>query len=185
MKNLRQRYAAAALLVVAIGTSAAAQSTIPDRLSDADFWKLVNDISEPGGYFRSDNFLSNEQGFLYPIPELKKTTRPGGVYLGVGPEQNFTYIVALQPKMAVIFDIRRQNMIEHLMYKALVEMSADRAEFIGRLFSRVRPAGLDTASTVTALFSAYVDAPADSAGYRANLIAIKDRLTKAHGFVLT
>ena len=185
MKNLRQRYAAAALLVVAIGTSVAAQSTIPDRLSDADFWKLVNDISEPGGYFRSDNFLSNEQGFLYPIPELKKTTRPGGVYLGVGPEQNFTYIVALQPKMAIIFDIRRQNMIEHLMYKALVEMSPDRAEFVSKLFGRKRPSGLDTSTSSLMLWTAYDTASADSVLYRTTLAAIKDRLTKVHGFVLS
>jgi len=30
--------------------------------------------------------------FQYVIKELKKVT-PGGVYLGVGPDQNFTYVV--------------------------------------------------------------------------------------------
>src|SRR4051794_39345264 len=36
-------------------------NTLPDRLSDAEFWKLASDISEPGGYFRiEDNFTSNE-----------------------------------------------------------------------------------------------------------------------------
>jgi hypothetical protein len=184
MKTLRLR-SYAFVVALAGATSAAAQSTIPDRLSDYDFWKLVNDVSEPGGYFRSDNFLSNELGFQYPIPELKRTTKPGGVYLGVGPEQNFTYIVALQPKMAVIFDIRRQNMIEHLMYKALIETSPDRATFLAKLFSRKRPDGLDTASTVTALFNAYVEAPVDSAAYRSNLAAIKDRLARVHGFALS
>jgi hypothetical protein len=176
------RLLATALLVA---TPAAAQSTIPSSLSDKDFWQLVNDVSEPGGYFRSDNFLSNEMGFLYPIGELKRTTKPGGVYLGVGPEQNFTYIAALQPKMAVLFDIRRQMMVHHLMYKALFELSADRAEFLSKLFSRPRPAAVDTMTTAIKLFDAYIDSPSDSAMYRRNLIAIKDQLTKKHGFTLT
>jgi hypothetical protein len=69
------------------------------------------------------------------IPALRRIVTPGGVYIGVGPEQNFTYIVALEPKMAFIIDIRRQNMLEYLFYKALMETSADRAEFLSRLFS--------------------------------------------------
>ena len=63
------------------------------------------------------------------------------MYLGVGPEQNFTYIVALRPKLAFIVDIRRGNMNEHLLYKAFIELSADRADFLSRLFARPRPAG--------------------------------------------
>ena len=176
------RLIATALLIAA---PAAAQSTIPSSLSDKEFWQLVNDVSEPGGYFRSDNFLSNEMGFLYPIQELKRITKPGGVYLGVGPEQNFTYIAALQPKMAILFDIRRQMVIHQLMYKALFELSADRGEFLSKLFSRTRPAGLDTTTTPIRLFDAYIDAPSDSAMYRRNLIAIKDHLTRKHGFTLT
>ena len=78
---------------------------------------MITDFSEAGGYFRSDNFLSNEAGYQHVIPLLKKSIRPGGVYLGVGPEQNFTYVVALEPKMAFIVDIRRQNMLEHLLIK--------------------------------------------------------------------
>ena len=173
----------ATALIIAVPASA--QSTIPSSLSDKDFWQMVNDVSEPGGFFRSDNFLSNEMGFLHPIPELKRTTKTGGVYLGVGPEQNFTYIAALQPKMAVLFDIRRQMMVHHLMYKALFELSADRADFLSRLFSRPRPAGLDTATMPVRLFDAYIDAAPDSAMYRRNLIAIKDHLTKKHGFTIT
>src|SRR5215212_3888557 len=127
--------------VVAIGLQsprAVAQSVVPAKLSDSAFWKLVTDVSEPGGSFRSDNFVSNETTFQWVIPDLLRTTKPGGVYLGVGPDQNFTYIVALKPKIAFIFDIRRQNMLTHLMYKALLETSSDRADFISRLFSRAR-----------------------------------------------
>ena len=152
--------------LVVIASLAQAQSTIAPRLTDKELWQLNAEFSEPGGYFRSENFLSNETGFQYVIPELKRTIKPGGVYLGVGPEQNFTYIVALQPKMAIIFDIRRGNMIEHLMYKALFEMSADRADFLSKLFSRPRPSGLDYASTPRQLFDAYIAARPDSALYR-------------------
>ena len=93
------------------------------------------------------------------------------MYLGVGPEQNFTYIVALQPKIAIIFDIRRGNMIEHLMYKALFELSNDRSDFLSKLFSRPRPAGLETSSSPQQLFDAYTAAARDSARTRASSAA--------------
>src|SRR5215467_13914302 len=81
-----------------------AAEALPAQLSDEAFWNLVTEFSEAGGYFRSDNFVSNETTFQYVIKDLKKTS-PVGVYLGVGPDQNFTYIVAMQPKIAIIFDI--------------------------------------------------------------------------------
>jgi hypothetical protein len=102
--------------LVLIVPSLFAADTIPRELTDDAFWRLVNDYSEQGGSFRFE-YMSNEQQFQYVIPRLKENKKPGGVYLGVGPEQNFTYIAALQPKMAFIFDIRRQNMVEHLIYK--------------------------------------------------------------------
>jgi len=46
----------------------------------------------------------------------------GGVYLGVGPNQNFTYIAKVQPRYAFIIDIRRQNFLEHLLFKALLPL---------------------------------------------------------------
>ena len=101
MVQRRQIIVAVVAVVVSLGgrpfvpeTHVAAE-TIPSRLSDRAFWQLVTELSETGGYFRSDNFLSNENAFQSVIPELKSTLPTGGVYLGVGPEQNFTYIVAL------------------------------------------------------------------------------------------
>src|ERR1043166_4114926 len=64
---------------------------LPARLSDGEFWRMVSEFSEADGFFRSDNFVSNESTFQYVIPELTRRTKPGGVYLGVGPDQNFTY----------------------------------------------------------------------------------------------
>ena len=137
-----------------LGVRTAAQS-LPSRLSDQEFWKLVTDLSEPDGTFRSDNLLSNEVWLQYVIPELLKTAKTGRVYMGVGPEQNFTYMTAMKPSMAFIVDIRRGNLDLHLVYKALFEMSADRADFVSRLFSRKRPTGLTDKSTAEEIFEAF------------------------------
>src|SRR5689334_2037650 len=161
MRMLRKAAALAALTVAYAAASARAQS-LPSRLSDDDFWHLVNDLSEAGGYFRSDNFVSNETTFQHVIPELVKSHPSGGVYLGVGPDQNFTYIVALKPRLSIVTDIRRQNMIEHLMYKAVIELAPTRADFLTLLFSRPRPAGLADTTSSPALLQAYIAAPADS-----------------------
>src|SRR5262249_30230933 len=107
-----------------------AADTLPEQLSDEAFWKIVEDFSENGGTFVSENFSSNELGYETLIPKLQAVINPGGVYLGVGPEQNFQYIAGLRPKIAFIIDIRRQNMIQHLMYKAAFEMSANRSDFL-------------------------------------------------------
>jgi len=131
-----------------------ASDNLPAQIGDDAFWQMISEFSEPGGYFRSDNFLSNENAFQLVIPELSKRESPGGVYLGVGPEQNFTYLVALQPKLAFIIDIRRQNMLEHLLYKALIERSANREEFLSRLFSREPPRDLRADAGVDASFEA-------------------------------
>jgi hypothetical protein len=160
-------------------------AAIPARLTDAEFWRLIETLSEPNGYFRSDNLVSNEDSFQTVIPALARTVKPGGVYLGVGPDQNFTYITALQPKIAFILDIRRGNLLEHLMYKALIELSADRADFLSRLFSRKRPAGLDRESTPQQLFAAYAPVAATEALYDANILAIVQHLRTRHKFALS
>jgi hypothetical protein len=154
-------------------------------LTDKQFWDLSKEWSEEDGTFRSDNLLSNETGFQYVIPDLLKTAKPGRVYMGVGPEQNFTYIAALKPAMAVIVDIRHGNLDVHLMYKALFELSEDRADFVSRLFSRKRPSGLTTESTADEIFKAYLAASGDKVVYEQNLNAIENVLVKKHGFPLT
>lgn len=171
-------------LVLVIGLTAAAAS-LPARLGDQEFWRLVSDSSEPDGVFRSDNLLSNELGFQFVVPELARTTKAGRVYLGVGPEQNFTYIVATKPAMAFIVDIRRGNLDLQLMYKALFELSADRVEFVSRLFSMKRPEGLTAKSTSSAIFGAFLNVTRDRTLFDENLRAIENLLTKKHGFALS
>ena len=133
-------------------------SRLPATLNGQDFWKLSVELSEPDGFFRSDNLVSNEMFMQRVIPELVRTVRPGRAYLGVGPEQNFTYIAATRPSMAFIIDVRRGNLHLHLLYKAIFELSSDRADFVSRLFSMKRPAGLGAKSTAQEIFAAYGDA---------------------------
>jgi hypothetical protein len=166
------------------GTPLSAES-LPSRLSDEAFWGLVTDFSEPNGFFRSDNFLSNEVEYQWVIPTLTSTLDPGGVYLGVGPEQNFTYIVALRPKLAFIVDIRRGNLHEHLLYKAFIEMSADRAAFLSRLFARKRPADLPPTPEIGQLMAAYQREEASAELFDRNLQEARDWLVKQHGFALS
>ncbi|PYS52759.1 MAG: hypothetical protein DMG13_15020 [Acidobacteria bacterium] len=173
------------LLSALLGTSYfLAADTLPREITDDAFWQMVSDFSEGGGSFRFE-FMSNELEFQSVIPALKKTTKPGGAYLGVGPEQNFTYIAAVQPKIAFVTDIRRENMLEHLIYKAVFEMSSDRADFVSRLFSRKASPGLNDNPTVKALFQAYRTAEPDAQLFSRNLQAVKDRLMKDHRFRLT
>ncbi len=172
-------------ITIASGAARAAPAQLPTRLTDAEFQHLSRSLSEPNGFWDSDNLLSNEAAYQRVIPALVRRVGTGGVYLGVGPEQNFTYIAALRPRMAFVLDIREGNALELLMYKALFELSRDRADFVSRLFARRRPAGLDTASTAAALFAAYDRMPPDSALYRATLRRILARLTVVHHFTLT
>jgi hypothetical protein len=159
--------------------------TLPVRLSDAEFWNLITESSEPGGYFRSENFVSNESAFQRVIPTLKKQVKADGVYLGVGPEQNFTYVSSLAPRLAFIVDIRRQNMLLHLMYKAIFELSSNRAEFLSRLFARPLPKALRNSFTIDELFEALGHKPSDPGLTKENLADILMQLREHHHFDLS
>jgi hypothetical protein len=183
---MRRLVFAVTFAIAAVAVAAPrATSKIPARLSDKEFWQLSTDASEQDGYFRSDNLTSNELGFLHVVPELVSHTRPGEVYLGVGPEQNYTYIAATKPAMAIIFDIRRGNLLLQLMYKAIFELSSSRADFVSMLFSRPRPEGLNAETNVTTLFGAFGAADRSDERYAANTEAILTQLTKKHGFALS
>jgi hypothetical protein len=176
---------AAALLLCALTVAASAcrRSTLPYALGDREYWQLVDTLSEPPGVFSlSDNVVSNEPRFADSIRWLRPA---GGVYIGVGPEQNFSYIAALRPAMAFIIDIRRENLALHMLYKALFEVSADRAEFVSLLFSRPRPPGLDAGSSVDDIFRRYDDVSASIALFNRNAGLVRERLMATRGFPLT
>jgi hypothetical protein len=184
LSAMRRHVALTLCWAFCVGLLAAHAQQLPTTLQDQEFWRLITDLSETGGTFPSQ-FMSNEDSAQFVIPPLKEATTRGGVYVGVGSEQNFTYIAAIQPRLAFIVDIRRDNVFEHLMYKALFELADNRADFVSRLFARKRPEGLNTDTSVKALFDAYRAVEADALLYEANLRAVMDRLTKDHGFPLT
>jgi hypothetical protein len=165
--------------------TAAPAPALPERLTDAEFWALSAQLSEPAGYFRSENLVSNETMFQWPIPDLKKTVTPGSVYMGVAPDQNFTYMIAVKPRIAFIVDIRRGNLLQHLLYKALFELSATRADFLSKLFSMPAFKGVNENSTPRALFDAAYRETADQKLFEANTKAVLDLLTAKHGFKLS
>ncbi|MBK8247214.1 MAG: hypothetical protein IPK85_07465 [Gemmatimonadetes bacterium] len=176
----------AVILVASVAASEArVAAPIPERLSDAEFWALSSDLSEPAGYFRSDNLVGNEVTMQHPIPALVDATPRGGVYLGVGPDQNFTYIAAMKPKIAFVVDIRRLNVMQHLYYKSLFELSATRADYLSRLFARPRPSGLDTTTSIEAMMLAYQQVPADSGLYLLTMQELREHLRTTHAFPMT
>jgi hypothetical protein len=155
-----------------------------DRLDDATFWRMFSEFSEPGGFFPSDNLVSNETTFPMLMPEVARRASPAGAYVGVGPEQNFSYIAALRPRIAFIVDIRRQNAILQLLYKALFEMAPTRAAFLSKLLSREAPPGLHVDASVDRLIAAFATSPASAAAFEANLQEVRTLLTRARGFAL-
>jgi hypothetical protein len=188
MKPARKTFISAAVLALVLLPSlfpARAVQPLPDRLSNAEFWELSSALSEPEGYFHSDNFVSNERSFQHVLSDLTELSGAGNVYVGVGPEQNFTYLLAVRPRIAFIVDIRRQNLVEHLMYKALFELSKDRADFLSRLFSRPRPSNLQKDASVDALFDEFNKIPGDVELVEKNLKAIRARLMEEHRFPLS
>jgi hypothetical protein len=165
---------------------AATVTSLPERLSDAEFWTLERDLSEPGGYFRiTDNYTSNEREVGQLITMLGERGISGGVYLGVGPEQNLSYIAAIRPAMAFVVDIRRQAVMQHLMFKAVFELAKDRADFISLLFSKPRPADLDGSTPIQQIWGAYERVSTDPQLASKNAARIVEHLTRTHKFAFT
>jgi hypothetical protein len=178
----------ALLFALVVGPVCAhAADPLPAKLDDGVFWKLIADLSEPNGEFQSENLLSNETDFPLVMSTLKSVVPSGGVYLGVGPEQNFNYIAAIRPRMAIIIDIRRQNRLEHFLYKALFELSPDRSAFVSHLFSRtsIPSDELTSASSAAELLDAYQDIAFDQSAFFRNLHDVRKLLVETHHFALT
>jgi hypothetical protein len=142
-----------------------------------EFARIVREFSEDGGYFLSDNFTSNETAYLYVISKMKQLGATGGAYVGVGPEQNFTYIAKTRPRIAFIVDIRRQAMIQHLMFKAVFHLSANRTQFLCMLLSKPpthpkekAPSADSSAADILAFIS---QIPAADRVYDSNLATIR------------
>jgi hypothetical protein len=110
---------------------------------------LIASLSEPGGYFDTDNLISNERSYLHVVPVLRALAGEAGdkgVYIGVGPDQNFSYIAHLRPSLAILIDIRRDNLLLHLLFKAMFAEAATRADYLALLTGRSQSAAPRDAS---------------------------------------
>lgn len=160
------------LVAVAAAPASARQTT--------EFSRLVARLSEPGGYFDSDNLVSNETSYLHVLPALRVLEVRGGAYLGVGPEQNFSYLAEIRPALAILIDIRRDNMLLHLLFKAMFEVSRNRMEFLCLLYGRPAPAVLTPWNDEPLEdILTYLDiTPRDSALYASRHASLMERVTR-------
>lgn len=115
----------------------------PVAAQQTAFARLVDRFSESGGFFDSDNLVSNETSYLHALGALDALGVRGGAYIGVGPEQNFSYIARVRPEIAFLVDIRRDNMLLHLLFKAMFERARNRLEYLGLLYGRAVPPDLE------------------------------------------
>lgn len=134
------------------------------RASDSSFAALLAHLSEPGGYFDSDNIITNEASYLSVSSQLAKVGVHGGVYVGVGPDQNFSYIALIKPSIAFMLDVRRDNMLEHLLFKSLFALARNRVEYLCLLFGKPFPRDADrwTGRSPTAIIDYLTRTPTDS-----------------------
>ncbi len=181
-----------AFILIGVAIPISSQSAAPQQkqlegLSAGEFSRLSREFSEEGGYFRSDNFTSNETSYLHIVDKLRQVGSTGGAYLGVGPEQNFTYIAKVRPRIAFIVDIRRQAIIQHLMYKAVFHLSPSRAQFLSRLLSKPAPKDGAPASNapVEELLAFFGKIPADDKAYQGNLVEIRRVIQEDFQFPLS
>jgi hypothetical protein len=151
----------------------------------ATFAAQVNALSEPGGHFDTDNLISNERSYLEVVPELQERVQ-GGAYIGVGPDQNFSYIAAVRPSVAFILDIRRDNLLLHLLFKALFTLSHTRVAYLAQLTGRPLPEDPSSwrAAEIDRLVS-YIDGRPSDAGAIAALRTRVDAEIRRTGVLLS
>lgn len=140
--------------------------------SDTTFAGTVARLSEPAGYFDSDNLISNETSYLHAVSHLRSGRVRGGAYIGVGPDQSFSYIAAIRPSVAFMIDIRRDNLLMHLMFKALFERSQNRFEFLSRWTGRTVPTDVRswTRAPIERILAAVDSLPVDPTGAETDAI---------------
>jgi hypothetical protein len=135
----RRAFACASLAAVWWAVAPVAQSAPP-----TPFAALIERLSEPGGDFGGDNLISNEQSYLHVLPAIARANVTGGAYVGVGPDQNFSYIAQIHPEVVFLIDIRRENLLLHLLFKAIFAASPTRIEYLSALTGRPPPDRLET-----------------------------------------
>jgi hypothetical protein len=173
----------------AVSTSVASRATTvatPPDDSLRDFAKLVADLSEPGGYFDTDNLISNERSYLHVMGALDRLKVRGGAYIGVGPDQNFSYIARIRPRIAFMVDIRRDNLLQHLLFKALFAHSRNRAEYLALWTGRPVPSDVGRYSEKPIeQIVAWVDSARGTSTSTRDAIALVQREVQTYGVPLS
>jgi hypothetical protein len=126
------------LLIVFLLSAAASRVANASR-DHRSFAALSARLSEPGGYFDSDNLISNETSYLHVMGKLREIGVSGGVYIGVGPDQSFSYIAKIRPRVAIMIDIRRDNLLQHLLFKSLFGRARNRIDYLCEFFGKPFP----------------------------------------------
>jgi len=165
----------ALLLVLDFTVQAQTHEVVETGLSYREYGAAVRNLSEPASLFDSDNYISNETGYLHILPALERVGVGDGVYIGVGPEQNFTYIARIRPEYAFILDIRRDNLLEHVLFKVLFEMADSRQTFLSLLLSKPQKDNAEVLSspTIKNLVDYFDALEGDEAFFNLNLSRIK------------
>jgi hypothetical protein len=127
---------ASTLAIASVSAPSIAPRAPSTGLGASEFARLFKELSEPDQYFFSNNYVSNETSYLQVAEALERRAQPGAAYIGVGPEQNFTYIAILKPKLSFIVDIRRGNAVQQLLYKAIFHEASSRSHFIHLLLGK-------------------------------------------------
>jgi hypothetical protein len=192
IRLLTTLFAAAVLWSAPLALSAAQTQTaqtaqtkqLPTALSDSAFWNIISTFSENEQPFTT-YLVSNETFYPDLVRQLLVANVRPGAYIGVAPEQNYHYIAALRPRIAFVLDIRRQAVMQHLMFKSVFELSADRADFISLLFSKPRPDGIAANATAYQTYTAFWHIPTDTTRFWPNFMRIFNHLKVTHRFPLS
>jgi len=151
--------------------AAPAAAPLPSE-APIELGRLSEEMSERPGFFDTDNLISNETSYLQVADQLAAGPT-GGVYVGVGPEQNFSFIARVKPRYAFIVDIRRQNVLQHLLFASFLAAADDPYQYLCRLFSRPCPAATPKEATggIERTLAALDLTPRTEAAFAANLEA--------------
>jgi hypothetical protein len=163
MSHIRRPVATLLFIFLLVGHPVATIQRPEELAKRRSFGMLVERLSEKAGYFGSDNLVSNELSYQHVLGKMARMNLTGGAYLGVGPDQNFTYIAQIKPRIAFMIDIRRDCLLQHLLFKSVFLMARNRVEFLSLLFGRPLPRDFKkwTNRSITELTD-YVDrTPAD------------------------
>ena len=96
----------------------------------------------PASNYASDCFVTSEDGYNDVLVRRRPADGMStGAYVGVGPDQNFIYAGVLRPRLVLIVDARMDNLLEHLVFKLLMERAETPLEYLAALFSRDLPPG--------------------------------------------